>query len=150
MKSSVIITHCLVITILSAAGLCRSEAKSEIQSQTRLNKSQVERGQYLVHQVAMCIDCHSPRGTDGQFVQAKHLTGSLLAFAATIPMPWAAAAPSLAGLPPHYNRESMIHFLMTGERPGGLPPALPPMPTVRLSKQDAIAVTAYLESLKTD
>lgn len=105
----------------------------------------VERGRYLVHDVAGCVDCHSPRDEKGQFLADKHLTGAVLGFAPTVPMPWAPAAPSIAGLE-GYTEAQAVKFLMTGERPSGVPP-LPPMPAYRLNAEDAKAVVAYLKSL---
>ena len=105
----------------------------------------IERGRYLVHQVAMCIDCHSPRGEKGVFLEGKHLTGATLDFAATVPMPWAPFAPGLVGLE-NFTTEQAVKFFMTGERPTGQP-VLPPMPAYRMSEADARAVTAYLKSL---
>lgn len=107
----------------------------------------VERGRYLVHQVGMCIDCHSPRDQKGEFVDGKHLTGAPLGFAATVPMPWIPVAPKIAGLPAGFTAEDTVHFLMTGERPNGRPAPLPPMPSYRMDRSDAEAVTAYLRSL---
>ncbi len=115
---------------------------------TNANENQpalVERGRYLVHDVALCVDCHSPRDEKGQFLEGKHLTGAALGFAATVPMPWAPAAPSIAGLE-NYTPEQAVRFLMTGERPSNVP-VLPPMPAYRLSQADAEAVVAYLKSL---
>ena len=60
-------------------------------------------------------------------------------------MPWAPAAPSIAGLP-NYTTEQALKFLMTGERPSGVPP-LPPMSANRLNEEDAKAVVAYVKSL---
>lgn len=105
----------------------------------------VERGRYLVHDVALCIDCHSPRDEKGQFLEGKHLTGAALGFAATVPMPWAPAAPAIAGLE-NFTAEQAAKFLMTGERPSNVP-VLPPMPAYRMSKADAEAVVAYLKSI---
>lgn len=109
------------------------------------NDALIRRGQYLVHNVAGCIDCHSPRDEKGQFIADKHLTGSVLPFAPTVPMPWSPAAPAIAGFE-GYTSEQAVKFLMTGERPSGVPP-LPPMPAYRLNKEDAKAVVAYLKSL---
>lgn len=107
---------------------------------------EVERGRYLVHRVGLCIDCHSPRDERGQFIVDRHLTGSVLGFTPTAPMPWAPAAPVIAGLE-GYTTDQAVKFLMTGERPGGVPPR-PPMPEYRLNREDAEAVVAYLKSLK--
>ncbi len=106
----------------------------------------VERGRYLVHDVAMCIDCHSPRGEKGAFLAGKHLTGAALEFAATVPMPLAPYAPNLAGLE-NFTAAEAVKFFMTGERPNGMP-TLPPMPAYRMKREDAEAVAAYLKSLK--
>lgn len=104
------------------------------------------RGRYLVFDVAGCIDCHSPRNEQGEFIADQHLTGAVLPFAPLVPMPWAPAAPSIAGLD-GYTTEQAVKFLMTGERPSGAP-ALPPMPAYRFNAEDARAVVAFLRSLK--
>ncbi len=109
------------------------------------NSAQIERGRYLVHGVALCIDCHSPRDEKGQFLAGKHLTGAALGFAATVPMPWAPAAPGIAGLE-NFTPEQAVKFLMTGERPSRVP-VLPPMPAYRMGQEEAEAVVAYLKSL---
>jgi len=67
----------------------------------------------------------------------------------TVPMPWAGAAPRIAGLPAGYSHDDMVHFLMTGERPHGLPPPMPPMPAYRMNRDDAEATVAYVQSLPT-
>jgi cytochrome c553 len=124
-------------------------ANSVTHASARLSpKDRVERGRYLVHQVGMCIDCHSPRDETGQFVEALHLTGSPIPFQPTVAMPWMPRAPAIAGLPAGYTEEDTVRFLMTGKRPNGLPPALPPMPPYQLDQADAEAVAAYLQSLR--
>jgi len=105
-------------------------------------------GKYIVHSVSMCTDCHSPRDERGAFIEAKHLTGSPLGFKPVVEMPWMPMAPRLAGLPDGYTAEDLIRYLMTGERPNGMPGTLPPMPEYRMARADAEAVTAYLASLK--
>lgn len=105
------------------------------------------RGHYLVFRTGLCIDCHSPRNEKGEHIESQHLMGAPIPFAPTVPMPWVTAAPRLAGLPAGFTEEQFIHFLMTGERPEGRPPALPPMPPYRYDRDDAIAIAAYLRSL---
>ena len=141
-------THLALKILLPIALIFAAQSRLFADSKSKREAVLIEQGRYLVFQVGLCIDCHSPRGPDGQFDESKHLTGSPLPFVPTVPMPWASAAPSLAGLPPHYTREAMARFLTTGERPGGLPPPLPPMPAYRMDPKDAAAVAAYLESLK--
>ena len=106
----------------------------------------IERGRYLVENVGMCADCHSPRGEKGLFIPGKAYTGSPLGFAPTVPMPaWAEEAPLIAGLP-NYTSAQAVKFLMTGERPTGIP-VRPPMPEYRFNRADAEAMVAYLKSV---
>lgn len=106
----------------------------------------VARGRYLVENVGMCADCHTPRDEKGQFVDGRWLKGSPLAFQPTVPMPWSPVAPQIAGLPT-MTAEQASHFLQTGVRADGSR-ALPPMPLFRFGADDANAVVAYLKSLE--
>jgi mono/diheme cytochrome c family protein len=109
--------------------------------------SQVARGKYLVEQVAMCVDCHSPRNEKGQFDRAHWLDGSKLDFQPSHPMPvWADYAPPLAGLS-GWKDGQVTQFLHTGLNQAGKP-ARPPMPAYTMTREDAAAVVAYLRSLK--
>jgi Cytochrome c. len=105
----------------------------------------VERGRYLVNSVGLCADCHTPRNERGEFVQELWLEGAPLGFAPTVPMPWAPAAPPIAGLKAMTDEQAKT-FLMTGVRPNGTKP-LPPMPEYRFSEPDAEAVVAYLRTV---
>ncbi|MBN8929302.1 MAG: hypothetical protein BGO51_11920 [Rhodospirillales bacterium 69-11] len=105
------------------------------------------RGKYLVEQVGMCGDCHTPRDAKGQPIADRHLTGAPIGFRPLHPMPFAEHAPSLVGLPAHYTPAQFATFLETGKRPDGSM-TLPPMPPYRFSKEDAWAVVDYLRSLK--
>lgn len=105
----------------------------------------VARGRYLVENVGMCADCHSPRDERGEFIRARWLRGSPLPFTPAVPMPWAPAAPAIAGL--HQMSEAQaVAFLQEGVRPDGSRPR-PPMPEFRFNAADARAVVAYLKSL---
>src|SRR5215831_4986026 len=60
----------------------------------------IARGKYLVDQVGMCADCHSPRDEKGEFIKEKYLKGTVLFFKPIVPMPiWADKSPNIAGLP---------------------------------------------------
>lgn len=102
-----------------------------------------ERGRYLVEQVGMCADCHTPRGEKGAFLLDRWLQGAPVDFAPKVPMPFAAVAPSLAGLPTLPDDADALRFLTTGALPGGRQ-LLPPMPQYRFDAGDARAVLAYL------
>jgi mono/diheme cytochrome c family protein len=108
--------------------------------------SRVARGKYLVEQVGMCADCHSPRNERGEFIRERWLQGAPLDFKNIVPMPkWAEAAPPLAGLP-GWTEAQLVTLLTTGKDPKGEPPD-PPMPSYRMNQEDATAVAAYLASL---
>ena len=108
----------------------------------------LKRGDYLVNRVALCGECHSPRGDHGRFVVGQELTGSPFRGAPLHPIPnWAAYAPSIRGLPSGYTQESLAQLLETGHRADGSRPG-PPMPPFQLEPEDARAVAVYLASLK--
>jgi len=103
------------------------------------------RGKYLVEQVAMCGDCHTPRKANGEADRARWMQGAALDFKPLHPMPWAAVAPTIAALP-GWSEEHAVSLLETGLMPNGQF-LRPPMPRYRFSHQDAEAAVAYLKSL---
>ena len=106
----------------------------------------VAQGKYLVEDLGMCGDCHSPRDEKGEFIPSRYLEGTVLDFQPMHPVPgWIPASPAIAGLPGWTTAES-VRFFMTGIDKNGKP-AGPPMPQYRMSRRDAEAVTAYLKSL---
>jgi len=108
--------------------------------------SKLERGKYLVDQVALCGDCHTPHTEKGESIKEKYLKGSALFFKPTIPIPgWADKSPNIAGLP-GWEEEDAIKFFMTGLAYNELP-GRPPMPQYRFNREDATAVVTYLRSL---
>lgn len=110
-------------------------------------EDKVSRGKYLVEGVGMCADCHTSRNEKGAFNQEKWLEGSLLDFKPINPMPnWANKAPGIAGLPGLDETEA-IKLLETALTPENVPLS-PPMPAYKMNKEDALAVVAYLNSLK--
>jgi mono/diheme cytochrome c family protein len=103
----------------------------------------VERGRYIVENVAMCWRCHTPGGDGGHPDTAQWLMG------APIRAPradWAVQAPRIAGRPPGTD-EQVVTLLTTGIARTGQPPR-PPMPQFHMQRQDAESVLAYLKSLK--
>lgn len=106
-----------------------------------------ERGRYLVEQVGMCADCHTPRGAKGELLLDRWLQGAPVDFAPKVPIPFAAASPSLAGLPTVPDDADALRFLTSGALPGGRQ-LLPPMPQYRFDDRDARDVLAYLRQPK--
>jgi len=108
----------------------------------------VVHGRYLVHHVAMCIYCHTPKRGDGTLVREELLRGSPLPVKSPYPgQEWGVRAPKIAGLPGGFSEEALTTFLETGETPYGYDHVKPPMPPFRMSPRDARAVVAYLKSL---
>jgi len=106
------------------------------------------RGKYLVEDVGLCGDCHTPHNEKGEPVAGQLFKGATLPFKPILPMPvWADKSSNIAGLP-GWERDAAIKFLMTGIAYNGLP-GRPPMPQYRFNQQDATAIVAYLKSLET-
>jgi mono/diheme cytochrome c family protein len=131
---------------LAAAGLALAAAGAA-PAQDAPAAGPAARGEYLVHHVAMCVQCHTPRDARGELDRSRLLQGAPVPVAAPYPnQPWALAAPSLAGLAP-WTEEQVVALLTTGARPTGERPRAP-MPPFRMSREDAEAVVAYLETLR--
>lgn len=121
-------------------------ARSSVAPSAPTEDERIERGIYLTHRVAMCIQCHTPRDERGELVLSRLFEGAPIpvespAFADE----WASRAPALAGLR-GWTDEAFVTLLMTGVRPNGTSPR-PPMPPFRFSAEDAAAIAAYLRSL---
>jgi len=97
-------------------------------------RSDVSRGRYLVMDAGKCTDCH------GAKMQGMHL-----GFMAPH-MPIEYDAPKIAGLP-QLSEAAAARFFQTGRLKNGSM-ARPPMPQFRFNHADAMAITAYLKSLR--
>ena len=107
----------------------------------------VKHGEYLVHHVAMCVQCHSPRLKDGELDRQRLLRGAQVPVSSPYKsQQWAFRAPSLRGLPGGWTEAQLAKFLQSGQPPTAHP-VLPPMPPFRLDRYDAESVAAYLKSL---
>ena len=110
------------------------------------SKAEIDRGKYIVENVAMCPQCHTPRNSDATLDHAHELEGSAEFFQPPHPdQNWPLKAPRIGGNPPA-NDQDMIKLLTTGIWTDGKPLRLPMMP-FRLSEADAKAVLAYLKSV---
>jgi len=108
---------------------------------------QIERGKYLVERVAVCAECHTPRDEQGHLDRDHWLQGNILDYKPASPRPFTTIAPPIAGLPSYATDELAVRFFETGLTANGKY-AQPPMPQFRLNHDDALAVVAYLRSLR--
>lgn len=132
----------LSLFVFLGAAIMWSCAASDPQAQ------KIARGKYLVENVGMCTDCHTPRNDKGELDQTRWLQGGPHGFVTNPPTPnWAAAAPWIAGLP-NISEADAVQLLKTGSTTKGVTKR-PPMPPFRFSHEDAEAVVAYLKSLGT-
>ncbi len=136
----------MVAAFIALLGMGVYMDRSEVQANEG-EGADIAHGKYIVHQVAMCIQCHSPRDEKGRLNKSKLLRGASMPVESPFPKSaWATLAPSIAGLP-GYSVEEGIHFLTTGKTRRGDKP-LSPMPPFRMSKEDARDVVAYLMSIR--
>jgi hypothetical protein len=131
----------IIFTCLSASLVTAAD------NSPQAGAAQIEHGRYLVENVALCGDCHSPRNSKGEFDRSQWLQGELIDFKPDHPMPFAAIAPPIAGLPSYPTDAAAVKFLETGTNTLGKL-AMAPMPQFRFNHEDALAVVAYLRSLK--
>lgn len=131
--------------LFGAAMLALLGACSQPQTAQLTGAALVERGEYLVNNIGGCNDCHTPMTPQGPDM-TRSLQGATLMFEPTIQIPWAPAAPSIAGLPEGYTEEQFVAFMQTGVRADGSH-TLPPMPAFRLNEEDARAMAAYIATV---
>lgn len=106
----------------------------------------IDRGKYLVENVAMCEECHTPRDASGNLDESRRLQGAAIWIVPVHPTTnWANRAPALAGFE-GFTEEQGEAILEKGVGPNGLP-IQPPMHIYHMSHADAQAVIAYLRSL---
>ena len=111
---------------------------------------QVERGKYLVA-ISGCSDCHTPGNFLGHSDMTRFLGGSDVGFG--IPGLGVFVGPNLTsdketGLG-KWTAHQIVTAITTGERPDGrmLVPSMPWRGFANLTKSDALAIAAYLQSL---
>ena len=111
---------------------------------------QIERGKYLAS-FGGCMDCHTPGYFFGKPDMARHLGGSEVGF--ELPGLGVFHGPNLTpdketGLG-NWTNEQVVKALQEGVRPDGrmLAPIMPWRALASLTKEDALAIVAYLKSL---
>ena len=107
---------------------------------------QVQRGKYLVEEVAKCSECHTPRDQNNRLKPSLWLQGAATWIRPVYPTAnWAENAPALAGLT-NYTDAQMERVLEMGQGAGPTP-IQPPMHIYHMNHADAQAIIAYLRSL---
>ena len=134
---------CVLVLFASASVVVFAQAPAAKNS----SGQEANRGKYIVDNVAMCSQCHTPRDSDGNLEREHWLTGSAVWLLPAKPSEdWPLKAPRIAGTPPGTDEE-MITLLTTGIWRDGRR-LRPPMPQFRMTREDAASVVAYLKSLK--
>ena len=148
----------LLITVLSVAFLAiATRAQAPPRPQKKGDKTaapalpttpgEIARGKYIVENVAMCPQCHTPRESNGALDPRRPLDGAPEFFQPPHPDPnWPLKAPRIGGNPPASDQD-LVRLLTTGIWTDGKPLRLPMMP-FRMSEADAKAVVAYLKSVR--
>ena len=68
----------------------------------------VERGKYIVENVAKCTECHSPRVQNEELQKGLLLSGAKLEFKPTTPnASWAESAPNIRGIKGYNEKAAM-------------------------------------------
>ena len=141
---------CLSIPALALGGLLLPAAGG-FAADTPAASAKLERGRYLVEEVAQCQMCHTPRLENGEYDRQKWLKGATLNIQPIEAVKdWHKSSPDLTStsrLWTRWQEKGLLNFMQTGLNPNGHA-ADPPMPAYKLKAEDAEAVIAYLKTLK--
>ena len=132
--------------ILSRADAATATAPAQKNAAAPAQQSQVERGKYLVEEVAMCGECHTPRDENGDPDNSRYLQGAPIWIMPVVrDTKWAMRAPALAGFQGWTDAQGE-EILEHGNGPNGLA-IQRPMHIYHMNHADATAIIAYLKSL---
>ncbi|MGH9558491.1 MAG: c-type cytochrome [Bryobacteraceae bacterium] len=136
----------MALSLMAGASQLANAQQKQTKKSGAEDQALIERGRYIVENVAMCERCHTARDENGNPDRAHWLMGGPITVRPAYSAPnWAFVEPRLAGSPPGTDAE-FIRLLTTGISRTGAPPK-PPMPPFRMTRQDAESVLAYLKSL---
>ncbi|MBZ5557003.1 MAG: c-type cytochrome [Acidobacteriia bacterium] len=134
------------VLILAATGLVVVAMTKPIMGQD----AKIERGKYLVEEVARCQECHTPKTETGEFDKTQWMKGATLVGVPATPVKgWHQKSPDITSTSALWTRwqvEGFSKFLQTAKNPRG-GAAGPPMPAYMMKAEDADAIAAYLKSL---
>ncbi|MEZ5351183.1 MAG: c-type cytochrome [Bryobacteraceae bacterium] len=114
--------------------------------------TKLDRGRYLAVEVGKCADCHTPKTEAGELDKEKWFKGKVMEYQPIEPIAdWHKTSPDITPAGRLWGRwggeAALVKYLMTGLTPKGTA-AGPPMPTYKMSKEDAEAIVEYLKTLK--
>jgi len=147
MRGARIVFLGLLFAGLTGAAISTRSTISENTSQAKSAAGgEVERGRYLVEEVAKCPECHTPRNDRGELRHDAWLSGATIWIQPVAKIAnWADRAPALAGFP-SFTEEQGERILEKGTGPEG-GEIRPPMHIYHMNHADAKAIIAYLKSL---
>jgi mono/diheme cytochrome c family protein len=147
--SAMVACACLFLMTISLSSLSYSQNAQPARagSRTSENQNAESRGKYIVENLSVCGQCHTPRDGSGAPDRTRWLQGASVWLKSAEPSEnWPLQAPRIAGALPGTDAE-MITLLTTGIWRTGTY-LRPPMPQFRMSRQDAEAVIAYLKTVQ--
>lgn len=140
-RRTVLFACILVLVLLTASKSAPLDAPT-------MDKSEIERGRYLVEEVAKCAECHTPRNASGELDKNAWLQGAPIWIMPVKPIAnWAESVPALTGFG-SYTEKQGERILEEGTGPEG-EILRPPMHIYHMKHEDAKAIIAYLSSLPT-
>jgi len=149
MKTIWVVSGSLLLAVASVGISTRAikqAAAKPAEPKSASKQGDVARGKYLVEDVAMCGECHTPRDASGTLRQDRWLQGAPTWIAPVQPdSKWAWNAPTLAGFP-GYSEADAVNILEKGIGANGQP-IQRPMHLYHMSHEDQLAIVAYLKSL---
>jgi mono/diheme cytochrome c family protein len=138
----------LLAISLSTAGYAQNiQPNVRAANHANENQNSEARGKYIVEDLVICGQCHTPREGNGAPDRSRWLQGAPVWLKSAEPAEnWPLQAPRIAGALPGTDEE-MVTLLTTGVWRTGTY-LRPPMPQFRMSRQDAESVIAYLKTVQ--
>ncbi|HTM10993.1 MAG TPA: cytochrome c [Verrucomicrobiae bacterium] len=108
----------------------------------------VERGRYLVENVALCVDCHTPRNFMGVPERSRYLAGAKTGPLGEVPNITPDKETGIGA----WSRNDIADLLLTGTKPDldnvqGLMSEVVEAGYKRMKREDALAIADYLKSI---
>ncbi|MFZ3331860.1 MAG: c-type cytochrome [Candidatus Acidiferrales bacterium] len=145
MKMLIRITGCGILLLATAFVAFTANIHKSF---TAPKDADIQRGKYLVEEVAKCTECHTPRDAQGQLDHEHWMQGAPIWITPVHANPqWAERAPAIAGFG-GYSDQDGVNILEKGIGANG-ETIRPPMHIYHMKHEDAVAIIAYLRSLPT-